>query len=575
MNGSEEREVRGIARRGLTAYGDPGFSRFIRRAFSKGLGFGDETIDRPLVGVANTYSELNSCHMAIPSLVEAVKRGVLMAGGLPVEFPTISLGEPFLHPTSMLLRNLMSIDTEEMLRAQPLDGAVLIGGCDKTIPAQLMGAISADIPALIVPTGPMAAGRFEGRDLGACTDCRRFWSEYRAGRRPPDEIDELENVLVPGAGTCGVMGTASTMASISEALGMTLLGGAATPATSAGRLRFAEWSGRAIVRMAVDGGPRPTDLVTPRSVDNAVRVAAAVGGSTNAVIHLIAIARRARVSLDVARFDELSRATPLIAAIKPTGPYHMADLYESGGIPRVMERLSRILDLTALTASGRTLGAELSAYPLGQWVDPNVIATADAPFAADSGFAALFGNLAPRGAILKHHVASPSLLRHRGPAVVFSSLADLDARIDAEGLSATADSVLVLQNAGPVGAPGMPEAGMLPIPRRLLAAGVSDMVRISDARMSGTAFGTVILHVAPEAAVGGPLALVRNGDMIELDVIARKLDLLVPEEELAARRAAWTPPPPTYARGYRRLFVDHVLQADEGCDFDFLVPDRT
>jgi dihydroxy-acid dehydratase len=560
--------VEGI-RRGLTNYGDSGFSTFIRRAFCKGMGLSNEDLEKPIIGICNTWSELNHCHRHLREVAEAVKRGVWQAGGLPLEFPTISLGETFLSPTSMLLRNLMAMDTEEMIRAQPIDGVVLLGGCDKTIPAQLMGAASADVPAIVVSAGPMLSGRYDHQHLGACTDCRRFWVEYRAGTLSSDELDVIEGALCPSTGHCMVMGTASTMASLAEALGMALPGCAAVPAPLSERMRIAEASGRRIVGM-VREDLRPSRILSPEAFDNAIRVLMAVGGSTNAVIHLTAVAGRAGVSLPLDRFDQLSRQTPLLASIRPSGQFHMEDLYEAGGVPAVMKELEPLLHRDCLTLTGKTVGQNLGPIqPPERFRE--VIATLEKPFNPEGGLVTVRGNLAPSGAVIKQSAASPHLLQHRGRAVVFSSLEDLAARVDDPDLDIGPGDVMVLQNAGPIGGPGMPEAGYLPIPKKLLATGVRDMVRISDARMSGTAFGTVVLHVAPEAAVGGPLGLVQTGDEIELDVSKRRLELLVPEHELNARRMRWQPPTPAYTRGYGKLFLDHVLQAHRGCDFDFLL----
>ncbi|HZS34231.1 MAG TPA: IlvD/Edd family dehydratase [Methylomirabilota bacterium] len=558
-------------RRGLTHYGDAEFSLFVRGAYARGGGLTSEDLARPVIGLAQTWSEFNPCHRHLREVAEAVKRGVWQAGGLPLEFPTISLGEIFLSPTSMLFRNLMAMDTEEMILGQPMDGVVLLGGCDKTLPAQLMGAASADRPAIVVTAGPMLTGRHEGARLGACTDCRGLWAEHRAGRLDAARLEAIQGELFPSAGTCMVMGTASTMAALTEALGMTLPGMAAVPAPLARRLRLAEAAGRRIVAM-VREDLRPSRILTPPAFENAVRVLMALGGSTNAVVHLTAIAGRAGVALTLDDFERLSRSTPMIADVRPSGAHHMEDLAEAGGIPAVMKVLAPLLHADAATATGQPLAAVLDGIPPpGAWQD--VVRPLERPLRPEGGLAILRGSLAPDGAVLKVSAATPALLRHRGRACVFRDLGDLAARVDDPALPVTADSVLVLQNAGPVGGPGMPEAGSLPIPRKLLAAGVADMVRVSDARMSGTAGGTVVLHVAPEAAVGGPLALVRDGDLIELDAPARRLDLLVPPEELARRRAAWRPPAPAPGRGYRRLFVERVLQAPAGCDFDFLVAD--
>lgn len=558
----------------LTSYGDPGFSRFLRRAYQKGQGYSDADLDRPVVGICNTWSELNHCHQHLRTIAEAVKRGVLQAGGLPLEFPTISLGEILLSPTSMLYRNLAAMDTEEMIRGQPMDAVVLLSGCDKTTPAQLMGAASADLPAIVVSAGPMLNGRWNGQDLGACTDCRRYWSEYRAGAIDDRALGELQDSLFRSAGTCMVMGTASTMASVTEALGMALPGNAAIPAVDSRRLRLAEAAGWRAAAMARTGGPRPSEVMTRAAFENAIRVIAAVGGSTNAVIHLIAVAGRLGIALPLELFDRLARETPLLLSARPSGRYQMEQIFEAGGIPALMKELEPLLQLDLPTVTGQTHRANLASVPRAERYRA-IIATLDHPFQPEGGLAILRGNLAPNGAVIKHAAASPDKLQHRGRAVVFTSQADLAARIDAPDLDITPDDVMVLQNTGPVGAPGMPESGMLPIPKQLLQRGVRDIVRISDARMSGTAYGTIVLHVAPESAIGGPLALVRDGDIIELDVPARKLELLVSDEELARRRAEWRPPPRHFTRGYGYLFQEHALQADQGCDFDFLVKEGT
>ncbi len=555
-------------KKGLTNYGDPEFSIYIRKAFAKAMGYADHELERPIVGIINTFSGFNSCHHNFSDLIEAVKRGVLSQGGLPIEFPTISLGEIFIAPTTMMFRNLMAMDTEEMIRAQPMDGVVLMGGCDKTVPAQLMGAVSADRPAICLVAGPMMTGDYQGERLGACTDCRRFWGEYRAGRLDRIQLDEIENRLCSTTGTCMVMGTASTMAAVTEALGMMLPGGAAIPAVMAERRRHAEASGRTIMNM-IQNDLRPSKILTPQSFENAVRVLMAIGGSTNAVIHLTAIAKRLGIQLNLTDFDRISDETPVLVNLKPSGRYYMQDLWKAGGIPIVMKELEELLHRDALTVLGTTIGENLTKVPQPpDWQD--VVKTKEEPLLTDGGLASLFGNLAPEGAVIKRSAASPHLFAHRGPAVVFCSLEDMHRRIDDPDLPATADSVIVLQNAGPIGGPGMPEAGYLPIPKKLLRAGVKDMVRISDARMSGTAFGTIVLHISPEAAVGGALALVQDGDIIELDVLNKRLQLLVDEEVLAKRRANLVLPEPHFQRGYGKLYVDHVEQAHLGCDFDFL-----
>ncbi|MFM9107390.1 MAG: IlvD/Edd family dehydratase [Chloroflexota bacterium] len=556
----------------LTGYGDPGFSQFMRRAFAKGMGYTDADLQRPVVGICNSWSELNHCNRCLREVADAVKRGVWAAGGWPLEFPTISLGEIFLSPTAMLFRNLMAMDAEEMARAQPVDAVVFLANCDKTTPAYLMAAASADLPAMVVTGGPMLNGRWRGQDLGACTDCRRYWTEYRAGRISGDDLGELEQALFRSAGHCMVMGTASTMAAITEALGMTLPGGAAIPAADSGRLRFAEEAGRRAVALAGED-LRPSRIMTAGALDNAIRVLMAIGGSTNAVVHVLAIAGRLGIDLPLERFDEISRGTPLVASMRPAGAYQMQELFEAGGIPAVMRELLPLLDGEAMTVTGRTVAENLAGTPRSG--RPEVVATLSEPFAPEGGLAILRGNLAPRGAVIKHAAATPELLRHRGRAVVFTSLEDMTRRVNDPDLDVRPEDVLVLQGAGPVGGPGMPEAGMIPIPRKLLEQGVRDMVRVSDARMSGTAYGTVVLHVAPEAAAGGPLAAARDGDLIDLDVAARRIDLLVDEAEIARRLAAWTPPAadPLERRGWRWLNARHVLQADQGCDLDFLRAD--
>lgn len=554
----------------LTSYGDAGFSYFLRKSFAKSLGYSDDELERPIVGIANTASGMVSCHGTVPQLIEAVKRGVIAAGGLPLEFPTIALGEPFLNPTSMLFRNLMAIDTEEMIRAHPVDSMVLIGGCDKTVPAQLMAAASADVPSILLVTGPMMTGSHKGERLGACTDCRRFWGEHRGGRVDAAEIDEISGRLMPTSGTCMVMGTASTMACITEALGMMLPGGAAIPAVHSDRLRNASDTGARAARMIESGGPRPSEIITPAALSNAFRVLLAIGGSTNGVIHLAALAGRLGIEIDYAAFDRLGRETPVLVDLKPSGAHYMEDLNKAGGLAPLLRELAPLLDLDCLTVTGRSLGEELAAAA-PPWPQ-EVVRPRDNPLHSEGGIAVLNGNLAPDGAIIKHSAATPALLSHEGRAVVFDSLDDLAARIDDPALDVTAQDVLVLRNAGPIGAPGMPEAGYIPIPKKLAEAGVKDMLRISDARMSGTAFGAIVLHLCPEAAVGGPLALVNNGDRIRLDVPARRLDVLVSDDELAARRAAWTPPAPHpgAGRGWLAIHLAHVQQADKGCDLDIL-----
>ena len=557
---------RGLRSR-LTQYGDEEFALFLRRGFLKAAGYTDDALDRPIIGILSTASDFNPCHGNAPILAERIARGVRLAGGLPFVFPTISLHEAFSFPTSMLLRNLMSMDTEEMIKAQPVDAVVMIGGCDKTIPAELMGAVSADIPAIVVPVGPMLAGRHEGTRLGACTDCRRLWAAYRAGTLAEAELNRAHDQLMPSPGTCMVMGTAMTMATLAETLGFTLPGAATAPSVSSDRMRLAEASGARAVAMAQAGGPRPSDILTPAALRNASIVLQATSGSTNAIIHLAAIAGRAGMTLDLAAFDKIGRETPVLVNLKPAGSYFGEDFHAAGGVPALWRRLRDLMDLSARTVSGETLGDVVARWP--DYVDDEVIRPVTRPVVSGEAIAILSGSLAPQGAAIKLSAATKELTTHQGPALVFESLDDLSRRIDDPDLAVTPDTCLVLRNAGPIGAPGMPEAGALPIPKKLGSRGVTDMVRISDARMSGTAFGTVVLHVTPEAAAGGPLALVRDGDMIHLDAKARRLDLLVDDAELARRRAHWSPPqkPP---RGYVRLYVDHVSQAGEGCDFDFL-----
>jgi dihydroxy-acid dehydratase len=557
---------KGLAR-GLTNYGDAGFSLYLRRSFAKSMGYSGEMLERPVVGIADSKSGFNNCHRHFPELIEAVKRGVLAAGALPIEFPTVSLGEVFLSPTSMMFRNLMSIDVEEMIRAQPMDAVVLVGGCDKTVPAQLMGALSADVPAVQLLAGPMMPTSYRGERLGACTDCRRFWAMHRAGKVDTKGIDEVEGNLATTAGTCAVMGTASTMAAIVEALGMALPGTAAIPAVHADRLRAAEASGRRAAEL-VRAPLKPSEIVTEKSVENALRVLMAIGGSTNAIVHLTAIAGRAGIKLDLKKLNALSDSTPVLVDLKPTGQHYMSDLYAAGGVGAVMRELKSLLHLDCMTVAGVTLGGVLEKQD--SWVDRAVVREFKNPISPVGGLVALYGSLAPNGAILKRSAADPSLFEREGRAVVFSSLDDMAARVDDPGLDVKADDFLVLQNAGPKSGYAMPEAGYLPIPAKLARAGVKDMVRISDARMSGTAYGTIVLHVSPEAAVGGPLALVRNGDRIRLSVKERSIELAVPEPELQKRRASWKPPVTPPARGYAKLYMDHVLQAEHGCDFDFL-----
>lgn len=556
-------------RKGLTSYGDEGFSLFLRKAFIKGAGYTDAALDRPVIGIASTGSAYNPCHGNAPALIEALKRGIMLAGGLPMEFPTISLHESFASPTSMYLRNLMAMDTEEMVRAQPMDAVVLVGGCDKTVPAQLMGAASAGLPAVQLITGSMLTGSHRSERVGACTDCRRYWGRFRAQEIDEEEIADVNNQLVASVGTCSVMGTASTMACIAEALGMTVPGGASPPAVTADRMRVAEESGRIAVQAARQRLDI-TQILTPRAFENAMRVLLAIGGSTNAIVHLTAMAGRLGLEVDLKALDRMGRETPVLLDLKPSGDFYMEDFHHAGGMATLLRELKPLLHLDAMTVTGRTLGEEIEAA--GPGFRQNVVRPFSNPIYPQGGIAVLQGNLAPGGAIIKQSAASPALMEHEGRAVVFENAADLAARIDDPDLDVRADDVLVLKRIGPKGHPGMPEAGALPMPKKLARQGVKDMLRISDGRMSGTAFGTVVLHVAPEAAVGGPLAYVRNGDRIRLSVAKRELELLVSAEELAARAKAEPVTEPSAERGYRKLFLETVTQADKGVDFDFLVP---
>lgn len=561
-------------RKGLTSYGDDGFSLFLRKVFIKAMGYSDDALERPIVGITNTYSDYNPCHGNVPELIESVKRGVMLAGGMPMVFPTISIHESFAHPTSMFLRNLMAMDTEEMIRAQPMDAVVVIGGCDKTLPAQLMAAASVNLPTIAVPTGPMVVGHHRGEVLGACTDCRRFWSQFRAGKIDEQEIYQIGGRLAPSVGTCMVMGTASTMACILEVMGLALPLSATAPAVHADRRRIAEASGKRAAEMAMRGGPTPSELITLESVHNAMAVLQAIGGSTNGIIHLTAIAGRAGVVMDLDAFDRLGRKVPVLVNLKPSGAHYMEHFHNAGGLPALLRELQPFLHLDAPVADGGTVRDVIARSE--QVPGQDVIRSLAAPLKDQGAMAVLRGNLAPHRAVIKQSAASPELMRHTGRAVVFDSIEDMTTRIDQPDLDVEADDVLVLRNAGPKGAPGMPEAGYLPIPMKLARDGVKDMVRISDARMSGTAFGTIVLHIAPEAALGGPLAVVETGDRISLDVAARKLELLIDDSELARRLAGWKQRPPhrpPAVRGYAKLFEDSVLQADEGCDFDFLLRD--
>src|SRR5260221_6843448 len=529
-------------RKGLTSYGDAGFSLFLRKAFIKAMGYSDDALNRPIVGITNTHSDYNPCHGNVPQIIEAVKRGVMLAGAMPMVFPTISIAESFAFPTSMYLRNLMAMDTEEMIRAQPMDSVVVIGGCDKTLPAQLMAAISADLPTVVIPVGPMVVGHHKGEVLGACTDCRRLWAKFRAGEIDEVEIEAVNGRLGPWVGTWMVMGTASTMACVAQALGLSLPMSATIPAPHAERFRSAEASGKVAAAMAKAKGPRPSEFLTAASFRNAQVVLQAIGGSTNGLIHLTAIANRTTNRIDLEAFDKLGREVPVLIDLKPSGEHYMEHFHHAGGVPKLMAQLGDLIDLDAKTITGATLhdvvaGAE--DVP-GQ----DAIRPRNNPIKPEGAMAVLHGNLAPRGAVIKHSAASPKLLQHTGRAVVFESVEDMTLRVDDPALDVNADDVLVLRNAGPKGAPGMPEAGYLPIPRKLARGGVKDMVRISDARMSGTAFSTIVLHITPESAVGGPLALGKTRDMIKLDVPARSIHLLVDSAERTPRHAGLADPPP-------------------------------
>jgi L-arabonate dehydrase len=542
---------------------------FLHRSWLKSSGVSDETfLGRPLIGICNSWSELVNCNVHLRGLAEAVKRGVLQAGGFPREFPVMSLGESLMKPTTMLYRNLMAMDVEESIRSYPLDGVVLLTGCDKTNPAAILGACSADIPAIVVTGGPMLNGHWRGKEIGSCSDCWHYHEELRARRISEQDFIEIENAMSRSNGHCMTMGTASTMACVTEALGLTLPGGAAIPAVDSRRAHLAEATGRQIVQL-VERGIRPSDILTHEAFENAIRALHAISGSTNAILHLIAYAGRLGIDLPLSLFDDLCTTTPWLVNLKPAGDHLMEDFYYAGGLPAVLDQIRDLLHLDVLTVTGRTLGESLESVPT-EILDKTVIRTRSNPLDTGGSLVVLNGNLCPDGAVMKISAADPRLLSHEGRATVFEDVHDLAARVDDPDLDVDADSIMVLRNAGPVGAPGMPEWGHLPIPAKLLRQGVSDLVRISDARMSGTSYGAVVLHVAPESAIGGPLAFVQTGDRIRLDVAARTLDLVVEEAELDRRRAGWTPPPRKDERGYRSLYEHHVLQANQGCDFDFL-----
>jgi dihydroxy-acid dehydratase len=526
----------------------------------------DDWHGKPVIGIVNTWSDINPCHAHLRSRAEDVKRGVLQAGGFPIELPALSLSEPFVKPTTMLYRNFLAMETEELLRSHPIDGAVLLGGCDKTTPGLIMGAISMGLPAIYCPAGPMLRGNWRGQTLGSGSDVWKYWDEKRAGNITEADWAEIENGVARSFGTCMTMGTAATMMAIAEGLGLALPGASSLPAADAGHPRMCAHAGRRIVEMVWDD-LRPEDILTPAAFQNAIAVHMAMGGSTNAIIHVIAMARRAGIALSLDDFDRISRRVPVIANVRPSGAHLMEDFFYAGGLPALMKLLSDRLDGHALTVNGRTVGENIAG---AQVFHPDVIRALDKAIYGEGGTAVLRGNLAPRGAVMKPSAAEPRLRQHRGKAIVFRDYNHMAAEVERDELDVTPDHVLVLQNAGPKGGPGMPEWGMLPIPRKLVRGGVRDMLRISDARMSGTSYGACILHVAPESFVGGPLALVETGDEIEVDVAQRRLHLHVSDEELAGRRAAWVPLPPRYERGYGRMFQEHIGQADSGCDFDFL-----
>ncbi len=552
-------------KKGLTNYGDPEFATYLRKSFARSMGISPEMLDKPIVGIAMTPSGFNSCHRGMPELVEAVSRGILAAGALPRPFPTISLGEVFLKPTSMVYRNLMAMDTEEMVRAQPMDAVVMIGGCDKTVPAQLMGAASANIPAIQLVTGPMSTGRHKGERLGACTDCRRFWGKYRANEIDQAEISQVEGKLSTTSGTCGVMGTASTMACIAEVMGMSLPDSAAIPSVHSSRLVAAEMSGKAAAEL-IKNPILPSEVITEKSVENAFRVLMALSGSTNAIVHLTAVAGRLGIKISQERLNQISDETPVLVNLKPVGEGYMEDFFAAGGVRAVLHEIKHLLHLDTKNILGQTL-EEVLEEPM-DWVDRNYIKTLEDPVSKVGGLISVTGNIAPDGAIFKRAAATPDLFEVEGRAVVFEGLEDLSKRIDDPDLDVNVDDILVLKNAGPVAA-GMPEAGYLPIPKKLAQKGVKDMVRISDARMSGTAFGTIVLHMSPESGIGGPLAAVENGDRIRFSVADKRIDLLV-DDAVIQERLRKRVPLKISERGYQSLYSKTVTQAPEGCDFDFL-----
>jgi dihydroxy-acid dehydratase len=548
-------------------YGAKDMRSFGHRSRTAQMGFdANDYAGKPVIGIINTWSDINPCHTHFRQRVEDVKRGIWSAGGFPVELPAMTLSEPFQKPTTMLYRNLLAMEAEELLRSYPADGAVLMGGCDKTTPGLLMGATSMNLPSLFMPAGPMLRGNWAGATLGSGSDVWKYWAELRAGNITQEDWQEIENGIARSPGHCMTMGTASTMTSAAEALGVTLPGAASIPAADSRHAMMAANTGRRIVEM-VWADLKLSDLLTTAAFRNAITTVLAIGGSTNAIVHLIAMAHRAGVPLGLDDFEELAQRTPLLANIRPSGAYLMEDFFYAGGLPALLNNLGDLLDTSAVTGNGRTLGENIAGAKV---FNDDVIRTRDNPLVASDTLAVLRGNLAPDGAVMKPPAAEPRLHKHSGPAVVFEDYNDMAARIDDPDLPVDENSVLVLKNAGPQGGPGMPEWGQLPIPKKLLASGVRDMLRISDARMSGTSYGACVLHVAPESFIGGPLALVQDGDIIELDVAARRLSLAVSDEELAKRRAGWQQPPPRYARGYGALYLQHITQANEGCDFDIL-----
>lgn len=548
-------------------FGAEDLRSFGHRSRAKQMGYAEEDFrGKPVIAIINTWSDLAPCHSHFRERAEEVKRGVWQAGGFPVELPAMSVSETYMKPSPMLYRNFLAMETEELLRSQPVDGVVLMGGCDKTTPGLLMGAISMNLPAIYLPAGPMLRGNWNGQALGSGSDVWKYWADKCAGNISDMQWSEMEDGIARSAGHCMTMGTASTMTAIAEALGLTLPGASSIPAVDANHARMATQCGRRIVAMVWED-LKPRDILSEASFENAITVDMAIGGSTNAIIHLVAIAGRAGIKLPLQKFDEISRRTPMIANIRPSGQYLMEDFYYAGGLRAALKQISSLLHLDCLTVSGQTIGHSIQTISI---CNSEVIRSPENPVAAQGGTAILYGNLAPRGAVIKPTAAEPHLLRHLGRAVVFQDYNDLAARIDDEDLPVEETSILVMQNSGPLGGPGMPEWGMLPIPRKLLRRGVRDMVRISDARMSGTSYGACVLHVAPESFIGGPLALVRDGDMIELDVPARKLELHLSDAEFSRRRQEWRPRPPRYERGFGALYAAHVTQADQGCDFDFL-----